>query len=160
DPCDAGARRRPGQTLQEASVIRPVDAVREPAHDHARAGIGLRSAHVDEIVARRPGAAWLEVHAENYMSGSPALAQLEALRRDYPVSLHGVGLSLGAAEALDRRHLARLCALCERLAPMCVSEHLSWSLIDGTYLNHLLPLPYTDETLIIVAGHVSQVQET
>jgi hypothetical protein len=136
-----------------------VDAVREPAHAGARAGIGLRSAHVDEIVARRPDVAWLEVHAENYMSGNPALAQLEALRCDYPISLHGVGLSLGTAEALDRRHLARLRALAERLAPMHVSEHLSWSLVDGTYLNHLLPLPYTEETLIVVADHVAEVQE-
>lgn len=140
-------------------MISAVDAVRQPAHAPARAGIGLRSAHVDEIVARRPAVGWLEVHAENYMSGSPALAQLEALRRDYPISLHGVGLSLGSAEGLDRRHLARLSALCERLAPVCVSEHLSWSVVGGVYLNHLLPLPYTDETLIVAASHVAQVQE-
>ena len=125
----------------------------------ARAGIGLRAPHVDEILVTRPGLGWLEVHAENYMDGGPALAMLEALRQDYPLSLHGVGLSLGSAEGLNLEHLARLHALADRLAPCLVSEHLAWSLSGGVYLNHLLPLPWTDETLVVVSDNVRRAQD-
>ena len=93
------------------------------------------------------------------MGGGPAVAQLEAVRRDYPVSLHGVGLSLGSDGALDARHLARLRALADRVEPCLVSEHLSWSIAGGAYLNHLLPLPYTEETLAVVAEHVGRAQD-
>jgi uncharacterized protein (UPF0276 family) len=124
-----------------------------------RAGIGLRAPHVTEIAAIRPDLGWLEVHAENYMGGSPAFRRLEALRRDYPVSLHGVGLSLGSAEGLDLAHLGRLRDLADRLAPCLLSEHLSWSVAGGAYLNHLLPLPYTEESLAIVAANVARAQE-
>jgi len=91
--------------------------------------------------------------------GGPALTALAQLRHDYPLSVHGVGLSLGSATALDTRHLARLRQLVTRLEPMFVSEHLSWSVAGGIYLNHLLPLPYTEETLDVVAQHVIQTQE-
>jgi uncharacterized protein len=124
----------------------------------SRAGIGLRAPHVGELLATRPAAPWLEVHPENYMSGGIALASLEAVRREYPVSLHGVGLSLGTAGDIDARHLSRLRSLVERIEPCLVSEHLSWSTAGGAYLNHLLPLPYTDETLGVVANHVDEVQ--
>jgi uncharacterized protein len=124
----------------------------------ALAGIGLRSPHVDEIIATRPEVGWLEVHAENYLGGGPALRALDTLRCDYPISVHGVGLSLGSADGLDARHLARVRALVERLQPTLVSEHLSWSIAGGAYLNHLLPLPYTEEALALVAGHVDRVQ--
>src|SRR5215831_9507251 len=123
------------------------------------AGIGLRAPHVAEVMASRPALGWLEVHPENYMGGGPALAQLEAIRRDYPVSLHGVGLSLGTAGDLDGRHLARLSALVERIDPCLVSEHLSWSIAGESYLNHLLPLPGTEEALAVVADHVGRVQD-
>ena len=93
------------------------------------------------------------------MGGGPAVAPLEAVRRDYPVSLHGVGLSLGSDGALDARHLARLRALADRVEPCLVSEHLSWSIAGGAYLNHLLPLPYTEETLAVVAEHVARAQD-
>src|SRR5215468_5622488 len=122
-------------------------------------GIGLRAPHVEEIVATRPSLPWLEVHAENYMTGGRAMATLEKIRRDLPVSLHGVGLSLGSAGRLDARHLDRLRTLVDQVEPCFVSEHLAWSAIDGTYLNHLLPLPYTDETLHVFAEHVREVQE-
>lgn len=125
----------------------------------ARAGIGLRSRHVDELLARRPAVPWLEVHPENYLGGGAACASLEAVRRDYPVSLHGVGLSLGTAGELDRHHLSRLRGLVDRIEPCLVSEHLSWSTAGGAYLNHLLPLPYTEETLTVVARHVDEAQE-
>ncbi len=123
-------------------------------------GIGLRAPHVAEITASRPMLPWLEVHPENYMAGGPALGALERIRQDYPVSLHGVGLSLGTAGDLDRRHLARLRELVARIEPCLVSEHLSWSIAEGAYLNHLLPLPYTEETLRVFRAHVDLVQET
>jgi uncharacterized protein (UPF0276 family) len=122
-------------------------------------GIGLRSPHVDEILNTRPDVGWLEVHAENYMGGGPAIRALEHIRREYPVSIHGVGLSLGSAEGLDGHHLERLAGLVERLQPALVSEHLAWSLTGGAYLNHLLPLPYTPETLALVSRHVDRVQQ-
>jgi uncharacterized protein (UPF0276 family) len=114
---------------------------------------------VAEILTTRPRVGWLEVHAENYMGGGPAGRALERIRRDYPISIHGVGLSLGTAEGLDLGHLERLAALVERFEPGLVSEHLSWSTLGGAYLNHLLPLPYTDETLTLVCAHVQRVQE-
>ena len=123
------------------------------------AGIGLRTPHVAEILGERPAVPWLEVHPENYMGGGKALAELEAIRRDHPVSLHGVGLSLGSADGIDRRHLGRLAALVRLLEPCLVSEHLSWSSAAGAFLNHLLPLPYTEEALAVVAGHIREVQD-
>ena len=122
-------------------------------------GIGLRLPHVTEIAATRPAIGFLEVHAENYMAETPALDRLLELRRDYPVSLHGVALSLGSAEELDRGHLDRFKALIERVEPMFVSEHLAWSAIGGAYLNDLLPLPYTEESLDIFCDHVEEAQE-
>jgi uncharacterized protein (UPF0276 family) len=122
-------------------------------------GVGLRAPHLDAFIADRPAIGWLEVHAENYMGGGAAPAQLDAIRCDYPLSLHGVGLSLGSAEGLDEAHLLRLKRLVERYEPCRVSEHLSWSLVGGTYLNDLLPLPYTEESLAIVARHVARAQE-
>jgi uncharacterized protein (UPF0276 family) len=124
----------------------------------AAAGIGLRAPHVHEVIDTRPPTAWLEVHAENYLGGGPALRSLEQLRPSYPISLHGVGLSLGSADGLDGRHLRRLAALIGRVEPVLVSEHLSWSITGGVYLNHLLPLPYTDESLELLCRHVDQTQ--
>lgn len=124
----------------------------------ARAGIGLRTPHVAEILATRPDIGWLEVHAENYFGGGPTLARLERVRRDFPVSLHGVGLSLGGVDPLDERHLARLVRLTERIQPALVSEHLSWTTAQGAYLNTLLPLPYTEESLDLVCAHVDRLQ--
>ena len=124
----------------------------------AGCGIGLRSPHVAEILETRPAIPWLEVHAENYMGGGVAVRHLERLRTEYPVSVHGVGLSLGSAEGIDERHLDRLAQLVQRVNPVLVSEHLSWSVSGGVYLNHLLPLPYTEEALDTVADHVGRVQ--
>jgi uncharacterized protein (UPF0276 family) len=125
----------------------------------AVAGIGLRGLHITEVLATRPALGWCEVHPENYMSNGPALSRLHSIRRDYPVSLHGVGLSLGSAEGLDLRHLARLKALAEQIEPGLVSEHLAWSVIDGAYLNDLLPLPYTEESLDIVCRNILTMQQ-
>jgi uncharacterized protein len=129
------------------------------APGHGGSGIGLRSPHVAEVLATRPAIGWLEVHAENYMGGGPAIRTLGRIRADYPVSIHGVGLSLGSADGLDTGHLERLAALVDRIEPPLVSEHLSWSTTGGAYLNHLLPLPYTDEALAVVCAHVGRVQD-
>jgi uncharacterized protein (UPF0276 family) len=114
---------------------------------------------VPALLATRPAVPWLEVHPENYLGGGAAVRALQAVRRDYPVALHAVGLSLGSAEGLDLRHLARLRGLAERLAPCLVSDHLSWSTAGGAYLNHLLPLPYTEEALDVVCRNVTRAQE-
>jgi uncharacterized protein len=125
----------------------------------AVAGIGLRGPHIAEILATRPALGWCEVHPENYMCGGPALARLHAIRRDYPVSLHGVGLSLGSAEGVDRRHLSHLKALTEQIEPGLVSDHVAWSTSGRTYVNDLLPPPYTEECLEIFCRNVMAVQE-
>lgn len=122
-------------------------------------GIGFRAPHFAEIVATRPAVGWFEVHAENYMGGGPALRQLETLRGEWPIGLHGVGMSLGSAGGLDDEHLERLAALVERVEPKLISEHLAWSVAgEGIYLNDLLPLPYTEESLAIVVANVSRLQ--
>jgi hypothetical protein len=102
--------------------------------------------------------AWLEAHTENYMGGGSPLVYLEAIRRDYPIALHGVGLSLGSAEGLDLGHLERIRQVVERFEPGLVSEHLSWSVVGGVYLADLLPLPMTEEALAVVCRHVEQTQ--
>jgi hypothetical protein len=124
----------------------------------ARAGIGLRFAHHREVLEGRPAVPWFEVHSENYMGGGPTPAILDQVRLDYPISLHGVGLSLGSAEALSATHLARIRALIDRFDPGLVSEHLSWSVVDQTYLADLLPLPLTEEALDVVCANVERAQ--
>ena len=123
------------------------------------AGVGLRFAHQRAVLEERPAAAWFEVHAENYMGGGKPLADLEAVRRDYPVSLHGVGLSLGSVGGFDHRHLNRLGRLVERIEPDLVSEHLAWNAVDGTHFPDLLPLPLTEETLTIVSNSIKVLQD-
>ena len=126
----------------------------------AAVGIGLRAPHAGEIARRRPRLAFLEVHSENYFGdGGPALATLEALRRDYDVSLHGVGLSLGSADGVDRAHLARLAALAERIAPRFVSEHLSWSAFGGLHANDLLPMPFDEASVQVLSANIARVQD-
>jgi uncharacterized protein (UPF0276 family) len=126
----------------------------------AQAGIGLRFPHHRHVADTRPDIAWFEVHTENYMGGGTPLRYLDGIRRDYPVSLHGVGLSVGSAEGLDAAHLSRVRAVVTRTEPGLVSEHLSWSVVGGTYIADLLPLPMTEEALDIVCRHVGQVQDT
>jgi uncharacterized protein len=125
----------------------------------ATAGVGLRFRHHEEVLQSRPAVAWFEVHIENYLGGGSAPKYLDAIRRDYPVSLHGTGLSLGSAEGLDRGHLARVRAAVERFEPGLVSEHLSWSIAGGAYLADLLPLPMTEEALNVVCRNVADVQD-
>jgi uncharacterized protein (UPF0276 family) len=123
-------------------------------------GIGLRAPHYAPLARRLPTLGFLEVHSENYFApGGPALAWLERFRRDYQVSLHGVGLSLGSSDPLDEPHLAKLAALAERTQPLLISEHLCWSSVGGRHANDLLPLPFTEEALAHVAGRIERVQE-
>jgi uncharacterized protein len=144
---------RAGGTISESTGTRP-------RFLPARAGIGLRSPHLAEVLATRPALPWLEVHPENYLGGGPAVRALHTLRQDYPVAFHAVGLSIGTASGVDRRHLERIAALVERFEPVLVSEHLAWSQHGGVYLNHLLPLPYTEESLAAVCRNVDAVQTT
>ncbi|GAB5470851.1 MAG: hypothetical protein Kilf2KO_38810 [Rhodospirillales bacterium] len=112
------------------------------------------------MLERRPPLGFLEVHSENYMSaGGPRRRALFDLRRDYQVSLHGVALSLGSAEGLSEAHLERLVGLVADYQPCLVSEHLAWSVTNATYLNDLLPLPYTEESLALVVRNVTRAQE-
>ena len=124
----------------------------------AAAGIGLRFQHHEAVLDTRPAVAWLEAHTENYMGGGAPIRTLEEIRRDYPVSLHGVGLSLGSADGLNAAHLERVREVVRRIEPGLVSEHLSWSIVGGTYLADLLPLPMTEEALDLVCRHVDQAQ--
>jgi uncharacterized protein len=124
----------------------------------ARTGIGLRSPHVAEVIATRPALPWLEVHPENYMGGGSLVRALQTIRQDYPLSFHAVGLSVGSWGGVDRRHLGRIKALVDRFEPALVSEHLAWSQAAGIYLNHLLPLPYTEESLAAVCRNLDEVQ--
>jgi len=124
----------------------------------ARAGIGLRFQHHQAVLERPPDVAFMEVHTENYMGGGAPIRCLEAVRRDFPVSLHGVGLSLGSAEGLDPIHLDRIRQVAERIEPALMSEHIAWSVSGGTYLADLLPLPMTDEALAVVCRHVDHMQ--
>jgi uncharacterized protein (UPF0276 family) len=122
-------------------------------------GIGLRAAHHERVRGDRPDIAWLEVHTENFLGGGATPAILDALRGRYAISLHGVGLSLGSAEGLDEEHLARIAALVRRLDPAAVSDHVSWSVTGGVYFNDLLPIPYDEEALAVIARNVMRFQD-
>ncbi|TRW99596.1 DUF692 domain-containing protein [Paracoccus sp. M683] len=122
-------------------------------------GLGFKAEHFTAIRDTRPDLGFFEVHAENYMGdGGAPHAMLTALRADYALSIHGVGLSIGGPDPLDGAHLDRLRALCDRYQPDSFSEHLAWSSHGNEYLNDLLPLPYTPETLGLICQHVDQVQ--
>lgn len=126
----------------------------------ARPGVGYKPQHFADLLAHPGAVGWLEIHAENYMGdGGRPLAQLRHLRDRFPLSVHGVGLSIGGEGPLDEDHLARLRHLLGWLEPASFSEHLAWSTHDGAFLNDLLPLPYTAATLARVADHIDRVQE-
>lgn len=125
----------------------------------ASAGVGFKPEHFASIAAERQPLGFFEVHAENYMGdGGVPHAQLRFLREHYALSLHGVGLSIGSPDPLDRDHLRRLRLLCDRYQPESFSEHLAWSSHGGAFFNDLLPLPYTEDTLAAVIAHVDETQ--
>lgn len=123
-------------------------------------GVGYKPQHFQNILDDAGPVGWLEIHAENYMgAGGRPLAQLRHLAEQFPISVHGVGLSIGGEGPLDKDHLARLKHLVEWLQPTVFSEHLAWSSHESAFLNDLLPLPYTNDTLTRVADHIDQLQE-
>jgi len=123
-------------------------------------GVGYKPQHFADILDAPAPVEWLEIHAENYMGlGGRPLAQLRHLAERFPISVHGVGLSIGGEGPLDQDHLSRLKTLCDWLNPASFSEHLAWSSHESAFLNDLLPLPYTDDTLTRVADHIDQLQE-
>jgi uncharacterized protein (UPF0276 family) len=126
----------------------------------ACAGIGLRAVHHDALVNERPAVGWIEAHTENYFhEGGAAVRALERARASYPLSLHGVGLSLGSADGIDREHLARVKHAITRFEPALVSEHACWGHSGGEFFNDLLPLPYTDEAVELLARQVGEAQD-
>lgn len=135
------------------------DAAENPKALPHKPGVGYKPQHFSDILETPGTVGWLEIHAENYMGmGGRPLAQLRHLTEDFPISVHGVGLSIGGEGPLDPEHLARLKHLVDWLNPTVFSEHLAWSTHDGSYFNDLLPLPYTKETLTRVADHIDQLQ--
>src|ERR1700719_3575548 len=141
--------------------VRPDRRLRFPALPVANsAGTSFKHEHLNAILAESPQTGFFEVHAETYMgAGGPPHQALERIRREHPVSLHGVCMSIGGPQPLDRAHLARFRALVERYEPALVSEHLAWSTHETTYFNDLLPLPYTQATLAQVCEHIDEVQD-
>ncbi len=124
-------------------------------------GVGYKTQHIDDINTNSGTVKWLEIHAENYMAdGGPLIKQLRHLRENFPISCHGVGLSIGGELPLDQDHLNRLKKLIDWLQPGLFSEHLAWSTHEGGFLNDLLPLPYNSSTVTRVADHIDQVQNT
>jgi uncharacterized protein (UPF0276 family) len=124
------------------------------------AGVGLRAPHHLQVLSQSPAVAWFEAHSENYFAqGGAHVECLSRIRARYPVSLHGVGLSLGSTDALSKDHLANLRRVIARFEPALVSEHLSWSSVAGRFANDLLPLPYTEEALRHVARRIAQTQD-
>jgi uncharacterized protein len=122
-------------------------------------GIGLRLPHLAEVVATRPSVGWFEIHPENFLANPHATELLLDVAHEYPVSIHTVGVSVGSAHGLDAAHLERFARFVERLNPFLVSGHLAWSTAHGQYLNDLLPLPYNDETLRLVADQLARVED-
>ena len=123
-------------------------------------GVGYKPQHYAALISDPAPVGWLEIHAENYMgAGGRPLAQLRQLSERFPVSVHGVGLSIGGQAPLDSDHLARLRHLCDWLQPASFSEHLAWSTHESAFLNDLLPLPYTDATLARICDHIDTLQE-
>jgi hypothetical protein len=122
-------------------------------------GIGLRAPHVRELLLQQASAGFVEAHAENYFGGGLPRQQILQIAERYPLSLHGVGLSLGRADDLDRQHLQRFATLVQQTQPILVSEHLSWSAYQHLHAPDLLPLPFTNEALTIFVAHVQQFQD-
>jgi uncharacterized protein len=138
-------------SLMQAAPLGPIPAT---------AGIGLRSVHHEALLDERPAVGFVEVHTENYFhEGGAAVRALSRARANYPLSLHGVGLGLGSADGLDRGHLARVKQAIARFEPALVSEHACWGQAGGEFFNDLLPLPYTDEAVELLARQVREAQD-
>ncbi len=133
----------------------------DPRHPALGFGLGLRVEHYEEILTTRPAVDWLEILSENYMiPGGRPLQYLARFRERYPLVMHGVSLSIGSSDSLDRDYLKQLKQLASNVQPAWISDHLCWTGVDGTNLHDLMPLPYTEEALMHVCERVSQVQDT
>lgn len=122
-------------------------------------GVGLRAPHYHQVLIEKPKIDWFEVHTENFMmQGGPLLEILLAIRKNYPLSFHGVGLSLGSAQGICKNHLQKIKSLINHVEPALLSDHLSWSHSGQVYLPDLLPIPYTKESLTIIANNIDRVQ--
>jgi hypothetical protein len=127
---------------------------------HVRsAGVGLRLQHLSTVLRDRPDAAWFEIHPENFLANPHAAELLQEIAALYPISIHSVGISAGSVGGIDRAHLSRVRSLVSRLDPVLLSGHLAWSTHDGDYLNDLLPLPYHAQSLEVICGHISEIQD-
>jgi uncharacterized protein (UPF0276 family) len=124
-----------------------------------RAGVGLRLPHVAEVAAVLPHTGWFEIHPENFLANPHATELLSELSRHYPISVHTVGVSIGSVSGIDRSHLKRVRGLIDMVDPILVSGHLAWSTHGGDYLNDLLPLPYGEEALRLIAAQIHEVQD-
>lgn len=133
--------------------------MRTPSAISGLAGLGLRAPHFGEVLSQSPNIGWFEVHSENYFDGGALIHKLERVRRDRPVSLHGVAMGLLSADPLDADHLDQLAALVQRIEPVLVSEHLCWTRLDGVHYADLLPAPATQEFLDLAVERVQQVQQ-
>ena len=137
--------------MHDKNLIKPIPA---------RAGIGLRAEHYQDVLEQQPKIGWFEIHSENYFGdGGRPLYYLEKIAADYPVSFHGVGLSIGTTDPVSEKHLQKLKQLVHRFNPGLISEHLSWGSVGGRHFNDLFPMPYTREALDHMVTRVSQVQE-
>jgi uncharacterized protein (UPF0276 family) len=150
-------RQRETESLTESTEVATTIPSSRRLPDSA--GIGLRLPHLAEVVATRPAVGWLEVHPENFIANPHATELLIDLSRAYPISVHTVGISIGSVEGIDRTHLARLRTFIDAIDPVMVSGHLAWSTNQGAYLNDLLPLPYDEDALRLVAAHLEHVQD-
>jgi uncharacterized protein (UPF0276 family) len=161
-PLDIGVVEKRGEFIPGGAQIGTlVPANIGSACAPAGIGIGLRHAHYRDFLTGVPPIDWVEVHSENYFGdGGYDLHVLDIVRRDLPVSLHGVGLGLGSATPLDAEHLRKLARLVARVEPAVISEHLCWGAVPGSHLNDLLPMPLSEPALVALCAHVSEVQET
>ncbi|MCG7496740.1 DUF692 domain-containing protein [Vibrio sp. Of7-15] len=126
---------------------------------HSAVGVGLRHPHIPYFLNETPSLSWLEIHSENYFEPhSPSYQALRNLAQRYEISCHGIGLSLGSVDPINQRHVQKLKTLIHDIEPIFVSDHLSWSSVNGQYFNDLLPLPYTEEALNIFCRNLDQVQ--
>src|SRR6266403_117370 len=154
------ARAATGDPMPARAGTGPMAGIEPTAGLGARAGIGLRAQHHLRVLSDAPAAAWFEAHTENYFAdGGAHVEALARIRADHPLSLHGVGLSLGSADPLDTPHLERVRRAVNRFEPALLSEHLSWSSVGGRFANDLLPLPYTEEALKHVSSRIAQAQD-
>jgi len=123
------------------------------------AGVGLRSCHYDEILNKKPDIPWFEALSDNYFDDEPELEYLKAIRALYPITLHGVGMSLGSTDSLDQIYLKKIKALADVIQPAYISDHLSWSSINQKHVHDLLPLPFTEEAINHVSARISMAQD-